>query len=145
MNTLILLNFIASFTMLGVILVTQIVSYPMFLNVNKKGFTLFHSMYVKRISSIVMPVMTIELILSVILFFTLDGILSQISLTTLILILISTAVIQVPIHEKLKFKYDEFLTKKLIRTNWIRTSLWSIKSIISYNIIVKELLWILLY
>ena len=140
MNTLILLNFIASFTMLGVILVTQIVSYPMFLNENKKGFTLFHSMYVKRISSIVMPVMTIELILSVILFFTLDGILSQISLTTLILILISTAFIQVPIHEKLKFKHDEFLTKKLIRTNWIRTSLWSIKSIISYNIIVKELL-----
>ena len=140
MNTLILLNFIASFTMLGVILVTQIVSYPMFLNENNKGFTLFHSMYVKRISSIVMPVMTIELILSVILFFTLDGILSQISLTTLILILISTAFIQVPIHEKLKFKHDEFLTKKLIRTNWIRTSLWSIKSIISYNIIVKELL-----
>ena len=140
MITLILLNFIASITMLGVILVTQIVSYPMFLNVSKQGFTSFHSNYVKRISSIVMPVMTIELILSVILFFTLEGILSQISLITLILIFISTAVIQVPIHEKLKFKYDEYLTRKLIRTNWIRTSLWSIKSLISYNIIVKELL-----
>ena len=112
----------------------------MFLNVSKQGFTLFHSNYVKRISSIVMPVMTIELILSVILFFTLEGILSQISLITLLLIFISTAVIQVPIHEKLKFKYDEYLTRKLIRTNWIRTSLWSIKSLISYNIIVKELL-----
>lgn len=139
MKTLILLNFIASITMLGVIVVTQIVSYPMFLNVSKHNFTSFHSEYVKRITSIVLPVMLVELILSIILFFTLEGVLAKICLVTLGLIFISTGLIQVPIHEKLKFKYDEFLTKKLIRTNWIRTSLWSIKSITAYNIIIKEL------
>ena len=68
-----------------------------------------------------------------------DGILAKICLITLILIFISTGLIQVPIHEKLKVKYDEYLTRKLIKSNWIRTSLWTVKSFASYNIIIKEL------
>ena len=31
------------------------------------------------------------------------------------------------------------LAKKLIKTNWIRTFLWTIKALICYNIIIKEL------
>ena len=139
MKTLALLNFLVSLTMMGIIIVTQIVSYPMFLNVNKQNFTTFHSEYVKRITSIVMPIMILELAISVTLFFMFDGILAKICLITLILIFISTGLIQVPIHEKLKVKYDEYLTRKLIKSNWIRTSLWTVKSFASYNIIIKEL------
>ena len=107
MKTLVLLNFLVSLIMMGIIIVTQIVSYPMFLNVNKKNFTTFHLEYVKRITSIVMPIMILELAISVSLFFIFDGILAKICLITLILIFISTGLIQVPIHEKLKVKFDK--------------------------------------
>ena len=139
MNTLILLNFIVSLTMLSIIMVTQIVSYPLFLNLDEKIFTSYHSEYVKRITIIVMPIMIIELALTIMLYYMLDGFLSQIFLISIVLIFISTVIIQVPIHNKLKFSYDEHLAKKLIKTNWIRTFLWTIKALICYNIIVKEL------
>tara|TARA_B100002051_G_scaffold188872_1_gene178886 strand:- start:102 stop:467 length:366 start_codon:yes stop_codon:yes gene_type:complete len=120
-------------------MVTQIVSYPLFLNVDEKIFTSYHSEYVKRITIIVMPIMIIELALTIMLYYMLDGFLSQIFLISIVLIFISTVIIQVPIHNKLKFSYDEHLAKKLIKTNWIRTFLWTIKALICYNIIVKEL------
>ena len=144
MDTLILLNFIVSLTMFGIIMVTQVVSYPLFLNLDEKIFTSYHSEYVKRITIIVMPVMTIELALTIMLYYMHDGFLSQVFLISLIMIFISTVIIQVPIHNKLKFNYDEYLTKKLIKTNWIRTFLWSLKVLVCYNIIIKELFWILL-
>jgi len=139
MDTLILLNFIVTLTMLSIIMVTQIVSYPLFLNVDEKIFTSYHSEYVKRITIIVMPIMIIELALTIMLYYMLDGFLSQVFLISLVMIFISTVIIQVPIHNKLKFSYDEYLAKKLIKTNWIRTFLWSLKALICYNIIIKEL------
>ena len=139
MDTLILLNFIVTLTMLSIIMVTQIVSYPLFLNVDEKIFTSYHSEYVKRITIIVMPIMIIELALTIMLYYVLDGFLSQVFLISLVMIFISTVIIQVPIHNKLKFSYDEYLAKKLIKTNWIRTFLWSLKALICYNIIIKEL------
>ena len=144
MDILILLNFIVTLTMLSIIIVTQIVSYPLFLNVDEKIFTSYHSEYVKRITIIVMPIMIIELALTIMLYYVLDGFLSQVFLISLIMIFISTVIIQVPIHNKLKFSYDEYLAKKLIKTNWIRTFLWSLKVLVCYNIIIKELFWILL-
>ena len=127
MDTLILLNFIVTLTMLSIIMVTQLVSYPLFLNVDEKIFTSYHSEYVKRITIIVMPVMIIELVLTIMLYYMLDGFLSQIFLISIVLIFISTVIIQVPIHNKLKFSYDEHLAKKLIKTNWIRTVCWSLR------------------
>ena len=120
-------------------MVTQIVSYPLFLNVDEKYFTSYHNEYVKRITSIVMPVMIIELALTIMLYYLLDGFLSQIFLISLVIIFISTIFIQVPIHNKLKFNYDQYLIKKLIKTNWVRTFLWFMKTIVCYSIFVKEL------
>ena len=139
MDTLILLNFIVTLTMLSIIMVTQIVSYHLFLNVDEKIFTSYHSEYVKIITIIVMPIMIIELALTIMLYYMLDGFLSQIFLISIVLIFISTVIIQVPIHNKLKFSYDEYLAKKLIKTNWIRTFLWFLKVLVCYNIIIKEL------
>ena len=140
MKTLALLNFLVSLTMMGIIIVTQIVSYPMFLNVNKQNFTTFHSEYVKRITSIVMPIMILELAISVALFFMFDGILAAVCLITLILIFISTGLIQVPIHGSIEKFADSNLFLKLIRTNWIRTVLWFIKGFILIKLFLKELI-----
>jgi len=50
-----------------------------------------------------------------------------------LLIWLSTFLIQVPIHNQLGIGKDSFLIKRLVQTNWIRTILWTSKAIwISY-------------
>ena len=48
--------------LLSLILITQFVSYPLFLKVDKKHFTKYHQSYTFYISIIVMPAMLIELL-----------------------------------------------------------------------------------
>ena len=49
------------------------------------------------------------------------------SMILLIIIWLSTFFIQVPIHNKLLDEPSNYLTK-LVRTNWIRTVLWTVKA-----------------
>ena len=47
-----------------------------------------------------------------------------------ILIWISTAILSVPLHNKLYGKRDLEVVHKLIKTNWPRTIMWSAKSVL---------------
>ena len=137
-NTLILLNLICSFLMLGVILTTQIVNYPSFLDISINDFINFHKNYVSRITIIVFPIMVLELILGFILFWNIQNISTILIATSILFIFISTLLIQVPLHQKVEKKYDRYLLIQLIKSNWIRTILWAIKCAVSCNLIIKE-------
>lgn len=137
-NTLILLNLICSFLMLGVILTTQIVNYPSFLDLSINDFINFHKNYVSRITIIVFPIMVLELILGFILFWNIKNISTILIATSILFIFISTLLIQVPLHQKVEKKYDRYLLIQLIKSNWIRTILWTIKCAVSCNLIIKE-------
>lgn len=137
-NTLILLNLICSFLMLGVILTTQIVNYPSFLDLSINDFINFHKNYVSRITIIVFPIMVLELILGFILFWNIQNISTILIATSILFIFISTLLIQVPLHQKVEKKYDRYLLIQLIKSNWIRTILWTIKCAVSCNLIIKE-------
>ena len=134
-ENIVLFNFIMSFLMMGVILSTQLVNYPLFLCVTKNDFKRYHSSYVNKISYIVMPIMLTELILSIILLYIFQNFSSIIILISIILIFTSTLFLQVPVHEKLKNQYSKKSIGYLINTNWIRTILWIIKSTASFNLV----------
>ena len=138
-ENIVLFNFIMSFLMMGVIITTQIVSYPLFLCLTKSDFETYHSTYVNKISFIVMPIMLSELVLSIILLSIIQNFSSVIILSSMLLIFLSTLFLQVPIHQKLEDGYNSQSIYYLINTNWIRTFLWVIKSTASYNL-VKGLL-----
>ena len=138
-ENIVLFNFIMSFLMMGVIITTQIVSYPLFLCITKSNFKKYHSTYVNKISFIVMPIMLSELVLSIILLFIIQNFSSVIILSSMLLIFLSTLFLQVPMHQKLEYGYNNQSINYLINTNWIRTFLWVIKSTASYNL-VKGLL-----
>ena len=82
-----------------------------------------------------MPLMSIELLLSGLLIANIPNKFSIIIFIVISLIFISTIFIQVPIHKKIENKYNELSIIKLINTNWIRVSLWIIKSIASYYLL----------
>ncbi len=138
-ENIVLFNFIMSLLMLGIIITTQIVNYPLFLYVTKSNFKKYHSTYVNKISLIVMPIMLLELVLSILLLSIIQNLSSLIIFLSIMLIFLSTIFIQVPLHQNLENRYNDQSINYLINTNWIRTLLWAIKSTASYNL-VKGLL-----
>lgn len=130
-------NIFCSFVLFGLIWCVQLVHYPFFLRSDKANFIEHIGFHKQRISIIVVPLMTIELATSGILAFESQQFagLNTFGLIVVILIWLVTFFVQVPIHNSLSDGYDETLVQKLIKTNWIRTILWSAKSFSSLYIL----------
>ncbi len=138
MKSLFLLNFFITSFMFGLILTTQIVSYPLFIKVKSYNFSIYHSYYVNRISLIVIPVMLSEFFVAILLLFYFNSHLVLYNFILFLLIIVTTCLFQVPIHNNIKFESNKLMFNKLINTNWIRTIFWFLKSIISFTIIYRE-------
>ena len=132
---ILILNLIISAVLTGVILITQIVNYPLFKYV-KGEFSPFHKQYVKWIGFVVAPIMITELVIvSIMLIQDWDNILIQLIAILLFIIWLSTFFIQVPIHNELSLSNKKNLNL-LIYSNWIRTICWVLKLLISTIIII---------
>lgn len=123
------INLVSTSIMVGVIWTIQVVHYPFFHRLDKQHFELHMDIHREKISYIVVPVMLAELASAI-------GLLlynSQFQhefiagLILLFFIWISTAVVQVPSHSKLANGYNQTETEKLVRLNWIRTIMWSLR------------------
>ena len=137
MDFLFFLNVISAFFLTGVIWTIQIVHYPSFHYIDKLSFVNFHQFHERRISIIVMPLMILELISSVALYFNdMSNHTFLLNLIIVGLIWCSTFFIQVPIHNILSTKKDNMMIEKLVNTNWIRTFLWSMRMLL----IIDELI-----
>ena len=137
MDFLFFLNVISAFFLTGVIWTIQIVHYPSFHYIDKLSFVNFHQFHERRISIIVMPLMILELISSVALYFNdMSNHTFLLNLIVVGLIWCSTFFIQVPIHNILSQKKDIMMIEKLVNTNWIRTFLWSMRMLL----IIDELI-----
>lgn len=116
----------------GIIWFMQIVHYPLF---KYQSNIAFHKENQKRSAFLIFPLMAIEFVLSLVLLII--TIHTHLFMTILIinillwLILISTFLLQAPCHVKLKRHADQsHIIANLVLTNWIRTFLITIKSIL---------------
>ena len=48
----------------------------------------------------------------------------------------STAFLQVPAHRQLERAFAELVHRRLVRTNWIRTSLWTARSVLALRMLL---------
>lgn len=114
----------------GLIWTIQIVHYPLLLKVSKENFIEYESSHCFRVSFIVAPLMVTELISCGALAF-LSGFNPLVCgrLGLVIIAWVSTAFIQVPLHNKLKQGYDAAAIHSLVSTNWIRTAVWSLRAL----------------
>jgi hypothetical protein len=139
LHMILILNLFSSFFLCGLIWTIQLVHYPMFHYIDKTGFTSYIAFHGFRISWIVIPVMITELVTSFALvlisapffYYHISG------LITVILIWTTTLFVQLPLHQRLSKNRSEYLIRKLIRTNWIRTALWTFKSLLAIAILYK--------
>ena len=138
---LLILQIASTFFMTGVIWVIQIVQYPFFSNVGAENFVKYHDDYRFWITPIVLPPMTIELLSSVFLLVyppaNIDSKLIWLGLILTLIVWASTFFLQVPLHEKLASGFDADVHSALVKTNWIRTVGWSLRSVLLIYIVWK--------
>ena len=135
MQTILLTNFAATWFLVGLIWIIQIVHYPLFANVGQQQFELFSNKHQMLITFIVGPVMVAEILTAIILAWYAPypelTTWFRIGLMLVILIWLSTAFIQVPQHSRLTNSgYDLATIKALVNWNWIRTIAWTARGAI---------------
>ncbi|MEM7647136.1 MAG: hypothetical protein AAF203_09520, partial [Pseudomonadota bacterium] len=118
--------------MTGVIWIVQWVHYPSFAFVSQEQFFAFNQFHQKAITHIVAPMMVFELFSGLYLAYSAQWSPVHLVLLALIgLIWASTFFLSVPLHSLLIEKgFDLDVIQKLVATNWPRTILWSVRSMI---------------
>jgi formate hydrogenlyase subunit 4 len=122
---------LVSSAIFGIIWLVQLLQYPGFLYVDRKNFKQAMTHHQDRISIVILPLMLSELFLGVWLVFNSYSVAHLITLILILLIWVLTFTVQVPIHKNfLKEGFNEERIKYLVKSNWSRTILWTIKLLI---------------
>ncbi len=124
----------STLTMFGVIWFVQVVHYPLFARVGADGFAHYASLHATRTTWVVAPPMLVELATSVALLYppmrpgAVRPAEAWAGLLLLVVVWASTALLQVPLHDRLQRGFSEEQVRRLVRTNWVRTSGWSLRA-----------------
>lgn len=133
MNLILLTCVFFTFAMTGLIWLIQQVNYPLLSLVPQDDFPAYEAAHCRRISPVVLPLMTGELVTSGWLAFRpIATVESELVVGGILTFLLwaSTFLIQVPLHQQLEKAFSPQAWKRLVLTNWIRTLLWSARSIL---------------
>jgi uncharacterized membrane protein len=129
MPAILLIQLAATWFMVGLIWVIQIVHYPLFADVGEAQFEVYSQKHQFLITFIVGPVMVAEMITAVMLAWyppePAAASWLRVALVLLLVIWISTALIQAPSHGRLAKGFDLAGIRSLVNGNWIRTVAWT--------------------
>lgn len=129
---LLLAHAAATLIMLGVILIVQVVHYPLFARVGEATYAAYQAAHVTRITWVVMPAMLVELGAAAGLAWLRPPVLPAWTVWTGLALLgviwASTGLVQVPLHAALTGGFDAEAHRRLVATNWLRTVAWTARS-----------------
>jgi hypothetical protein len=121
----------ATLYLVGVIWIVQVLHYPLLADVGANGYAKYHNRHTSRITPVVAPAMILELLTAIYFVFVsperINAYYFWCGLALVLIIWISTFLVQVPLHEKLGAGFDNKVQRKLVRTNWIRTAAWTLR------------------
>ena len=127
-------NFISTSVMVGVIWVIQLLHYPSFHFIDDQKYIEFQHFHMQRISFIVIPAMLTELSSALLLAYFFGSSLTIILLALVLGIWGITFIFFTNMHHKLTDGYDQRIVDRLVKINWSRTALWSLRLIILLSI-----------
>ena len=129
---LLLLHLTVSSMMVGVIWVIQLVHYPSFHFVDNLRYSNFQSFHMRSISYVVIPLMLTEVLTLILLVYTINRMDIALILSAIMLfaVWVITAVFFSGAHQKLTLGYDKSVVDGLIKMNWSRTLLWTLRLIL---------------
>ncbi|MEM6258778.1 MAG: hypothetical protein AAGI37_10745 [Planctomycetota bacterium] len=132
---LLLTHAAATLYMAGLIWFVQLVHYPLMAKVGGQDYRDYQQLHERRTTLAVAPAMFTELGCAAYLALrtpdTISPVLAWAGLLLVALLWLSTAMLQVPCHNKLGKGFDERAHRRLVTTNWLRTALWSARGVIA--------------
>ncbi len=111
----------------------QLVVYPSFQYYSEEQLKQWHAVYKIQVTIIVIPLMLGQLALYGYAVYIDASNLNVLMLALVGMVWLSTFLISVPLHDKIESVINTKMYRtRLVNTNWIRTTLWSIILILSY-------------
>ncbi len=133
----------ATVFMTGLIWFVQVVHYPLMARVGPDGFVAYEQAHMRLTTWVVAPAMLVELASGAALLMAPPALLAPgvviAGLAMLALIWVSTATLQVPQHRRLRVAFDARTVARLVATNWVRTALWSGRSMLLLAALTLEM------
>jgi hypothetical protein len=138
---LLLVQFVATWTMVGIIWFVQVVHYPLFLRVGSPDFQDYHQNHTRLTKWIVGPPMLMEGFTAVVLLrYRPLAVPPSHALAGFLLLLViwfSTALVQIPLHNRLAHGFESAVSRNLVFTNWLRTVAWSLRGLLTVWMVWK--------
>lgn len=132
--SVLVISTVATWAMVGVIWMVQVVHYPMLAEYSALAPVRAVVDHQRRITPVVGPLMAAEGVTALILLVdrppTMGTLSAWIAASLLGLALLSTVALQVPLHGRLAHGHDDELTHRLITTNWLRTAAWTARGLV---------------
>ncbi|MGB0715278.1 MAG: hypothetical protein ACPGXK_05330 [Phycisphaerae bacterium] len=124
------LHVLATLCMVGLIWFVQVVHYPLMAKVGADGYAAYQTSHMSRTTIVVAPLMLLEAATACFLL-VMPGMqgrwLPIIGMILLLVIWLSTALLQVPCHQRLEKDFDSAIVDRLVLSNWIRTLAWTVR------------------
>jgi hypothetical protein len=131
---LLLVQAASTLYLVGLVWMVQRVHYPLYAQVGPSRFAAYERAHVHRITPVVAPAMLVEAASALALVWfppaSVPAALPWLGLVLVVLIWAATFALQVPRHTELQAGFDATSHRRLVRTNWIRTGLWSLRGVL---------------
>lgn len=132
--TVLIISTVAAWAMVGLIWLIQIVHYPMLETYSELFPGEAMADHQRRISYVVGPPMAAEGVTALWLLVrrpdTMSAVSAWVAAALLGVALLSTVLLQVPMHQRLATEHDPAALRRLISSNWIRTAAWTLRGIL---------------
>jgi len=129
----------ATLFMTGLVWFVQLVHYPLFGRVGDVGYDGYHREHVRRTTWLVVPMMAVEGATAVLLAWRpppgAPAWLPWVGLALAVVVWVSTALLQLPRHGRLRGGFAADAHAALVAGNWVRTVLWTARSILALGMI----------
>src|SRR5690606_17294944 len=130
-DPLLFVHALATVSLAGLIWTIQLAHYPLFLRVPEDCFRGYASEHMRRITWLVGRLMLTEAATALLLLLrSPSSVPLWIAATLLLIIWISTATIQGPLHARMaRDGFSESRIRLLVRSNWLRTAAWTARAV----------------
>jgi hypothetical protein len=134
MMYVLLANLAVTLFMVGVVWFVQVVHYPLFSRVGSEKFSLYSEAHSRLTTYVVGPPMLVEAATALLLVIrrpdTVPMAAPLIGLALVVIVWLSTALLQVPRHTTLGSGFDRRAWSRLVLSNWVRTLAWSARGVL---------------
>jgi len=121
----------STLVMAGVVWTMQVVHYPLFSSVGRDGFTDYERRHTAAVTRLIAAPAVAEIITAAALFLArpepVPAWLPFWSGALLAGVWVMTAAVQAPAHGRLGSGFDPEVHRRLVRSNWVRTAVWSLR------------------